>query len=88
VTRIQKELNKYGLHNAEISNGNLKEGQPYQPSQILYSVPELDYEESFTQDESIDGYLTRLQKGKDKSDHITIILNNGDEVPAECSHKL
>ncbi|MFP5082413.1 hypothetical protein [Acinetobacter pittii] len=88
VTRIQKELSKYGFHNAEISNGHLKENQPYQPSQILYSVPELDYEENFTQDESIDGYLTRLQKGKDNSDHITIILNNGDEIPAECSHKL
>lgn len=88
IARIQKELSKYRFHNAEISYGNLKENEIYKPTQILYTVPELETEETFHQEEALDGRLTRLQKGKDKSDHITIILNNGEEVPAQCSKKL
>ncbi|KJV37902.1 hypothetical protein [Acinetobacter brisouii] len=88
VSRIQKELGKYHLHDAEISYGNLKENEIYKPKEILYVVPELEIEETFTQEESLDGRLTRLQIGRDKSDHITIILNNGVEVPAQCSKKL
>ncbi|MBJ8417524.1 hypothetical protein [Acinetobacter courvalinii] len=88
VARIQKELGKYGFHGAEISYGTYKENEVYKPAEILYTVPEPEFQEEFSQEESLDGCLTRLQKGKDKSDHITIILNNGDEVAAECSHKL
>ncbi|MDR7015085.1 hypothetical protein [Acinetobacter sp. 3657] len=88
VARIQKELGKYHLHDAEISYGTLKEDEIYQPKEILYVVPELETEEVFTQEESLDGRLTRLQKGRDKSDHITIILNNGVEIPAQCSKTL
>lgn len=88
VARIQKELGKYHFHNAEISYGTLKEDEIYQPKEILYVVPELETEEVFTQEESLDGRLTRLQKGRDKSDHITIILNNGVEIPAQCSKTL
>lgn len=32
--------------------------------------------------------IARIQKGRDKSDYITIILNNDMEVPAQCSKKL
>lgn len=88
IARIQKELGKYGFHKAEISYGTLKENETYKPKEILYVVPELESEETFKQEESLDGRLTRLQKGKDRSDHITIILNNGEEVPAECTKKL
>ena len=88
IARIQKELGKYGFHKAEISYGTLKKDEIYQPKEILYVVPELETEQSFTQDESLDGRLTRLQKGRDNSDHVTIILSNGVEVPAQCSKKL
>lgn len=88
IARIQKELGKYGYHRAEISYGTLKDDEVYEPKEILYVVPELETEETFTQEESLDGRLTRLQKGRDKSDHITIILNNDVEVPAQCSTKL
>lgn len=88
IARIQTELGKYGFHHAEISYGTLKEDEVYEPKEILYVVPELETEETFTQEESLDGRLTRLQKGRDKSDHITIILNNGVEVAAQCSKKL
>ncbi len=88
VARIQKELGKYDFHNAEISYGTLKEDEIYKPREILYLVPELENEETFKQEESLDGHLTRLQIGKDKSDHISIILRNGEEIPAECSKKL
>jgi len=88
IARIQKELGKYGFHKAEISYGTLKENETYKPKEILYVVPELESEETFKQKESLDGRLTRLQKGKDRSDHITIILNNGEEIPAECTKKL
>ena len=86
--RIQKELGKYGYHRAEISYGTLKDNEIYEPKEILYVVPELETEEEFKQEESLDGRLTRLQIGRDKSDHITIILKNGVEVPAQCSKKL
>lgn len=88
ISRIQKELCKYGFSHAEISYGTLREDEVYKPKEILYVVPEVETEDVFTQEESLDGRLTRLQKGKDKSDHITIILNNGEEVPAQCSKKL
>lgn len=88
IARIQKELGKYGYRRAEISYGTLKDGEVYKPEEILYVVPELESEEIFKQEESLDGRLTRLQKGKDRSDHITIIMNNGNEVPAECTKKL
>ena len=48
---------------------------------------DLEIEETFTQAESLDRLLTRLQKGRDKSDHINI-FNNGVDVPAQCSKKL
>ena len=88
IARIQKEMGKYGFHRAEISYGTLKDNEIYEPKEILYVVPELETDEEFKQEESLDGRLTRLQKGRDKSDHITIILNSGVEVPAQCSHKL
>lgn len=88
IARIQKELGKYGFHHAEISYGTLNQDEIYEPKEILYVVPELESEETFKQEESLDGRLTRLQKGKDRSDHITIILNNGIEIPAECSKNL
>lgn len=88
VARIQKELGKYGFHGAEISYGTYKENEVYKPTEILYTVPEPEFQEEFSQEESLDGRLTRLQKGRDKSDHITIILHNGVEVPAQCSKKL
>lgn len=84
IARIQKELGKYGYYRAEISYGTLKDNEIYEPKEILYVVPELETQEEFKQKESLDGRLTRLQKGRDKSDHITIILNNGNEVPAQC----
>jgi len=88
IARIQKELGKYGFHHADISYGTLKQDEIYEPKEILYVVPELETEETFTQEESLDGRLTRLQIGRDKSDHITIILKNDVEVPAQCSKKL
>lgn len=88
ISRIQKELGKYGFHHAEISYGTLNKNEIYKPKEILYVVPELEREDTFKQEESLDGRLTRLQKGRDRSDHITIILNNGEEIPAECSKKL
>lgn len=88
IARIQKELGKYGFHHAEISYGTLKQDEIYEPKEILYVVPELESEEEFKQLESLDGRLTRLQIGRDKSDHITIILKNGVEVPAQCSKTL
>jgi len=88
IARIQKELSKYGFHNAEISYGTVKEHEIYTPKEILYVVPESESEETFKQEESLDGHLTRLQIGRDKSDHISIILKNGEEIPAECSKTL
>lgn len=88
IARIQKEMGKYGFHRAEISYGTLKDNEIYEPKEILYVVPESETEEEFEQEESLDGRLTRLQIGRDKSDHITIILKNGVEVPAQCSKKL
>lgn len=88
IARIQKELGKYGFHHAEISYGHFNHNEIYEPKEILYIVPELETEEEFKQEEFLDGRLIRLQKGRDKSDHITIILNNGNEVPAQCSKKL
>ncbi|RSB53665.1 hypothetical protein [Acinetobacter soli] len=88
IARIQKEMGKYGFHHAEISYGSFNDNEIYEPKEILYVVPELETQEEFKQEESLDGRLTRLQKGRDKSDHITIILNNGNEVPAQCSKTL
>ncbi len=87
ISRIQKELSKYGLTNADISYGAFN-NDVYQIKEVLLKVPEHESENIFNQEETLDGCITRLQKGKDKSDHITIILNNGDEVPAECSHSM
>lgn len=85
IFRIQKELAKYGYKKAEISYGKLLENEIYRPRKILYTVPEIEVVETFKQTEYLDGRLTRLQLGKDKSDHITIILNNNIEISAECS---
>lgn len=88
LLRIQKVLSKYGFHKADISYGSFNHNQMYEPKEILLKVPDVVHEEMFVQGEFLDGRLTRLQKGKDRSDHITIILNNGQEVPAECSKNL
>jgi len=88
MLRIQKELKKYHFSNAEISYGTLLENEIYRPTKVLCTVPEYEKEETFKQKETLDGSLSRLQKGKDKSDHISIVVHNGDEIPAECSKQL
>lgn len=88
IARIQKELTKYGLNCADISYGIFDHNGVYKPKKVLLKVPEAEREDIFVQEEILDGRITRLQKGKDKSDHITIILNNRNEVPAECSHEM
>lgn len=88
VAKIQKELKNYGYSSAEFSVGRIEENKPYIPDEIIFRVFKEEVEEEFSQQEKIDGRLTRLQKGRDKSDHITIILSNGNEVPAECSKGL
>lgn len=85
ILRIQKELNRYGFHNAEISYGFLNDTNVYEATEILYVVPCVEIEETFKQTEFLDGRVTRLQKGKDKTDHISIILNDGNEVSAQCT---
>lgn len=85
--RIRKELGKYGYDNAEISYGFFRNNQ-YFPEQVLTKVPSPEIEQPFTQEESYDGKLSRLQLGKDQSDHVTIILNDNTEIPASCSHKV
>lgn len=87
ISRIEKELNRYKYSKAIISYGYFNDDK-YEPKENLLTVNKALTNEKFSQIDSLEGRIIRLQVGKDESDHITIILNNGKEVPAICSKKI
>lgn len=87
---IQNLMAKHGFeHDVEISCGYLLENGEYQVQQSLLTIEALsNQQQSITQEESFDGYVIRLQQGKDSTDHLTIQLDNGDEVKASCNREM
>lgn len=87
---IQNLMNKYGYeHDVEISCGYFSENGEYQAQQSLLTIePLYRYQQSMTQEESFDGYVVRLQQGKDSTDHLTIQLKNGNEIKASCHREM
>lgn len=73
----------------EISCGHFLENGEYQAQQNLLTIESLfRHQQSISQKESVDGYVVRLQQGKDHTDHITIQLHNGDEIKASCHREM